>query len=1120
MKVAPPFFILSIFLFFLSCQTPPEPNIGLITGGNPQDEEQAWIDFAEQHLNEDIQIISWEAITSDSIDLNNFQLLWFHQIDPQELQAAISAGDKIRGYLENGGRMILDMEAVRLLNQWNIEAEPLQTQTDTITDTGFGRPLGFHAFKDHPLFDKLHGGAYPWKSKEDHVVRKTGFFDNTLPAYPQARVIGTQWTYITFHPDAKLVLEYPVGGGKILAVGAYTYFAPENYNRHELRQFYQNAVDYLNGQLEGPAHYWSYEPRQVKQQELPLPEGSLPAATRWSIPDWSISAQTDTPDNSFVNLAGRRMLVMGQEKGGIDEIWTHPFMAARDLRTGLVRNGKVQWLDQTPATLTLSPELLLREYQVEGQVIKEYSTVSFDQPLALIHYELPEDLEAEGLVFQSTFNGRYMWPYDARATKSILYHYDPGSRTLRVAAQDGSLCTLLGFSYPPSQQTMGQYETFEQGVSIEPNLVETEKTQLASRFYFELEGMGQNLDIVLCSSSQGMDTLLNTYRNNTAQPDHLYERTSQYYRELQAQKLNITSPDSIFNEGYRWALARTDQFFQSTPGIGTTHMAGFGTTARGWNGNHEVSGRPGYAWYFGRDGEWSGMAVNAYGDFNWIKEMLKVFERYQNLSGKIFHELTTSGAVHYDASDSSPLYVVLAAHYLKYSNDQAFIRELWPSIQRAIDFCYATDTDGDGLIENTNVGHGWIEGGALFDVHTEFYLAGSWAACLDAGAYMASVLGKSDLEKKYSGDAETVKAIIDQAFWDEEGQYFYNGKYQDGSFQKEASVLQAVPVYLNAVKDSTKVRAALAPFARRTMTTDWGIRMIAKDNPKFNPGSYHAGMVWPLYGGWASLGEYEAGFYNSGFFHFYANLINYLYWGKGSVEETLHGEEFRPAGVCSQQCWSETMVLLPIIEGMLGLRPDAPNGRLSVSPRFPVHWPRAEVKNIRMGKALLDLNWTKEAGQTTIQLKRTDADGPAISLSLNPSLPLGSQISKLTLNGEEHAFDQMLGPESVELQLSDFTLSAGEEAEIIISHSGGIGIAPMTVFPEENAQSEGARILSQEYSDKVWTVQFDGMPWRRYQATIWSEEEIVEVKGGRIVDRDGPLCIIEFVGTKKVQIRN
>lgn len=1111
------FFFLIVIL--ISCQTEPEIKIGLITGGSQETEETAWLDFAQQNLEGDIQTLSWENIATGVTNIEEYDLLWFHQVTPGENETAISAKDQIREYLEQGGQMILDMEAVRLLNEWGIERNPFQTQTDTITDTGFGRPLGFHAFKDHPLFKNMHGGAYPWKSKEDHIVRKTGFFDSSLPQNPEARVIGTQWTYITFHPESKLVLEYPVGEGKVLAIGAYTYFAPENYNRQELQQFYQNTVAYMNGDLKGTSYYWTYEKQEVLEQVLPTPQKSLPVATRWSTPDWSISARSENPGEAFVDLAGRRMLVMGKEKGGVDEIWSHPFMAARDLQTGIVRQGKVTWLDQMSAELTISPELLLREYQLDGQTIKEYITVSFDQPIALLHYELPESLEAEGLVFQCSFNGRYMWPYDETATKNIQYNYDPGSRSLMVSAQDSSLTTLLSFSDAPAQQNMGQYESFEKKESLLPDMIKTKKIQLASRFYFDRQSFGENLDIVFCSSSEGIQDALHTFQQQQPQLNNLYEQTNQYYRSLQNQKLSINSPDPIFNEGFRWALARTDQFFQTTPGIGTTHMAGFGTTARGWNGRHEVSGRPGYAWYFGRDGEWSGMAVNAYGDFDWVKEMLRVFERYQNLNGKIFHELTTSGAVHYDAADATPLYVLLAAHYLKYSNDQAFIRDLWPSIQKAIDFCYTTDTDGDGLIENTDVGHGWIEGGALFDVHTEFYLAGSWAACLEAGAYMAAVLEKTELESKYRQDAQKVKAIIDESFWDSPGQYFYNAKYQDGSYQTEASVLQSVPIYLNTVSDTAKARAAIAPFARRAMTTDWGIRMIAADNPKFNPVSYHAGMVWPLYGGWASLAEYETGFYNSGFFHFYANLINYLHWGKGSVEETLHGELFQPAGVCSQQCWSETMVLLPIIEGMLGLRPDAPNGRLSISPRFPVHWPEAEVKNIRMGDAVLDLLWEKEEGLTTIQLQRTDANGAEVELLLRPALPLGSQVLGLSLNGQEHDFDLSEGPESMELNIAPFSLNPGEEVNITITHSGGIGIAPMTIFPREGAVSEGARILSQEMTETGWQVRFDGLHGKRYEAKVWSEEAIQEISGGRIVKREGALYTIEFEGSAVVEIR-
>jgi hypothetical protein len=43
---------------------------------------------------------------------------------------------------------------------------------------------------------------------------------------------------------------------------------------------------------------------------------------------------------------------------------------------------------------------------------------------------------------------------------------------------------------------------------------------------------------------------------------------------------------------------------------------------------------------------------------------------------------------------------------------------------RAYRFTAATDTDGNGLVENTNVGHGWVEGGALYPAHEEIYLQG------------------------------------------------------------------------------------------------------------------------------------------------------------------------------------------------------------------------------------------------------------------------------------------------------------------------------------------------------------------------------------------------------------
>jgi glycogen debranching enzyme len=143
-------------------------------------------------------------------------------------------------------------------------------------------------------------------------------------------------------------------------------------------------------------------------------------------------------------------------------------------------------------------------------------------------------------------------------------------------------------------------------------------------------------------------------------------------------------------------LIGTDRFFAETPGLGSAFLAGYSTGDRGWNGGHKNNGRPGYAWYYGRDAEWTCFAVDDYGDFDLVKEQLKFFRKHQDMSGKIFHELSTSGVVHYDAADATPLYIILAAHYLRASGDVEFIRESWPYIQKAMDFLYSTDTDGDG----------------------------------------------------------------------------------------------------------------------------------------------------------------------------------------------------------------------------------------------------------------------------------------------------------------------------------------------------------------------------------------------------------------------------------------
>lgn len=1065
------------------------------------------LDFLED------QAFSVLDVSDDELDFGeiseqNLTHLWIYQIGQNdENWKRKSVARAIKRFVETGGNLILSMEAVTLLNDWGIEKNSYEIRMDTVKDEGFGRPLGFHAFKSHPLFEGMHGGAYTWKAKKDHIVKKIGFFDNNLPETSIAKVIGTEWTYITFHENNKLVMEYSLGKGKIIAVGAYTYFGRPNYNVDELHKFYSNIFSYTLDTSFGsaPINFWNYDELSVEPlQGLSFPDESLSIKSkRIALPEASIQMVNEKANDAPTIMAGRRMMMIGKQKGGIEEIWTHPFMSFRDIRTGLVmKNNDTLWLDESTPKIKVSPEMLVREYQFNNTKLQEVTTVSMKQPLGAIHYQW-DGGAIDKLFVQYTTNFRYMWPYSHRVSGEMGFIWDPKSRMAITTAQSGDLTGILSFSAPPQIGVLGKYGGF-MSKKGEVKGLETDRHQISGYFSFDADSLNGNIDINFYAGDHGLNSTLTEFAKERKSFESLVLETSDYYKDFMETKLHIHTPDSIFNKGYQWALLRTDQFFQETPQIGTSMVAGLGSTARGWDGAQEVSGRPGYSWYFGRDAQWCAFAVNAYGGHTEVKKILDVFEKFQALNGKILHELTTSGAVHYDASDATPLYVALAAHYLKYTGDVEFIRQKWPSIKKAMEFCYSTDTDGDGLIEITNVGHGWVEGGALFGTHTEVYLAGSWAAALESASYMAEILGKSDEAWFYKKDATRVKNKIDHSFWDKEDEFFYVGLEKDGSFRKEESVLTAVPIYFDAVLDKEKAVKSAARYASNEYSTDWGVRILPNSSKSYNPRSYHSGMVWPLFGGWASLAEYKTGHYTSAYSHIMNNLLVYDDWGLGSIEETLNGDHYEPAGVCSQQGWSQTMVLQPIYEGMLGIRPDVVSNTLELAPRLPWHWGYTKVENIPFGKNKIAMSMSKEKGQTHFRFKSGQKDD--ISIHFRPAFPIGTDINHVLIDGKRVNFALTEDTESVNLVL-DFVLKGN--AKISVQHNGGIGALPKVMNPAPGSENIGTKIVGQQLlPDGTFQVTLEGQPNTSFTMSLFSVNDIHTIDQGVIKSNKGDVYTV------------
>jgi glycogen debranching enzyme len=576
------------------------------------------------------------------------------------------------------------------------------------------------------------------------------------------------------------------------------------------------------------------------------------------------------------------------------------------------------------------------------------------------------------------------------------------------------------------------------------------------------------LNYAFAGSNTGRDAVVADYRQLVTQPATTYDGTVAHYRTVLDEYVTVNTPNDAFDRYFKWALVGSDRFVIDTPHLGRGIMAGYGfsdPTGGAW-----ASGTPGYAWYFGRDAEWTGFAFDSYGDTDAVRRQLAMLQENQDLQGKIYHALNTAGpgVKQFNAADSTPLYVILAGHYYRTSGNTAFMEESWPHLKAAMDFLYSTDTDGDGLIENTNVGHGWIELGELNEAHSTLYLSGIWARTLEQAAYIADHLGRDSLSHHYRRDARSVRKTLNTAFWNAEAEYFYQAKNRDGSFNDARTMMPAVAMHFGQL-DPAKTDAVLDAFASNQFSTDWGTRIIDRNSPLFDPDSYHLGTVWPLFTGWTALAEYEYGRGRAGFRHVTNNMYVKDHWALGYVEEVLNGRTYTPDGFSPHQAWSETNILHPAITGLVGWTPNAPNGSARLAPQPPVHWDSLTARNLTVGDTKVRMTMTRT--DTTTRYRLVRQEGPAVDVQLAPSFPTGTRLRSATRNGTEAELDRerargrLASPVSVSLQ---------DETTVTFHHTGGIGMVPVTPRPAPGDRSEGYRIVSTSLDGSTYTIEVEG----------------------------------------------
>jgi len=818
-------------------------------------------------------------------------IVWFHQTEPpdpgRQLLAALDA------HTRAGGGLLATLAAVVLPHRLGWEDVPVNEITsgewrDEPEDLAFAgsfsvlpRVRGLQSCRGHPLFDGLGSGCYTWDPVEGEPFVRFAYADEVWP--DQGRVIAVQRSYIAMSERRRLAWEYAPGDGWAVCIGGFVQFATQrSMHRPHLERLMRNALHRVRpGSSQARLHGCVWTPAAIAVEESagaplppPLPEGLEEVFET----DDDLRLRREAGEESWT-LAGTRAFVVGRERTGLEEVWFHPARAVSRWQLSAGDGDALQ-----AEGYMIRPGIVERRLPVGDTVIVERTTVAPEEPGVLIELRCPEvGAVPVELAWSLETDLRPMWPYPAAAAGRLCYQIDHGA--VGVVSEAGE---WLGLRVQP------------------PLALSVEEAS---------DGDRSRIRISARLSLRGAVHILLLGAGRTERPPLLADPVAWRDRRREARAAQraggprVPDGDVELAEAVEWAKWRLSTYRVRVPGLGCSLVAGYERSRRG----RFFDGRPGFGWFFGRDAVWTALACLALGEQRTAREVLEFLGRHQDITGKILHECTTSGVVHYDAADSTPLYLLLAARYLSASGDEATLRREWPRIVKAYEFCLSTDSDGDGLVENTDVGHGWVEFGPLGGNHVSLYLASVWVAAVEALEFAARRLGEHELAEGLAYQAGAARASLELAFFDPvEGRYA-TGIRSDGSRNMTESVLTAVGLLSGAVRRE-RCDGWLERVASDAFTSPWGVRIVARDHPDYEPGGYHTGAVWPLFTGWVALAEARAGRLEAARRHWEQVARLYHEHSLGAFPEVLHGDEPRRIGVTPDQAWSAAMAVWPLQE--------------------------------------------------------------------------------------------------------------------------------------------------------------------------------------------------------------
>jgi glycogen debranching enzyme len=442
-------------------------------------------------------------------------------------------------------------------------------------------------------------------------------------------------------------------------------------------------------------------------------------------------------------------------------------------------------------------------------------------------------------------------------------------------------------------------------------------------------------------------------------------KKARYSTLLERSRIQI--PNRRLQEVYNWVKVNMEWLIKDVPGMGR------GLTAA----------LPEYPWWFGTE-TYSLQALLAAGNAELTQQTLRLLRDQSaraNGNGRIIHEVTTNGGVSNPGnSQETAQFILTAAMAYDWTGDRSFARDMYPAMKQGLHWLLS-DMDRNGNLFPE--GYGIME---VLGLNAELIdVAVYTQQALLSTARIADVLGEPSEAARYGELASRLAARIQDRFWiEEENSYadFYGTRDQavsgaegaarqlglkgeDKLTERERELIQyyqRLQQTFAAMPDSsrgwltnknwviaTPMEMGMAPRDRAIRALD----QIRKENvgehgPYLSATERMAMMT--IATGVQAVAESKYGRTDEALGYMDKIVRTFNRTVPGSISEMM------PDYGSFTIAWTAYGIVLPLVQHIFGIQPDAGRKTVVIEPHLPSGWEDMSIADVPVGTNLVSFS--------------------------------------------------------------------------------------------------------------------------------------------------------------------